>query len=135
MFKNHPGVPRIRQEGYSDNNFSADPISELDIQNIINKMDPSNEYQVEYIPPNARKDNVDICSITFFSDINRCINKGIFPNNLRNAEIIPTFQKNERMDKTNYIDQHAFYLHFQRSVKKFSIIKFTNTSTIFFLNT
>ena len=40
--------------------------------------------------------------MTLVSDINRCITKGIFPGNLKNADITPTFKKDGRMDKTNY---------------------------------
>ena len=101
-FKNHPSVIRIRQEGYFDNNFSFDPISECDIQCIINKNNPSKAHQTGNIPPSVLKDNIDICSMTLVSDINRCISKGIFSGNLKNADITPTFKKNGRMDKTNY---------------------------------
>ena len=101
-FKTHPSVLRIIQEGYLDNNFSLEPISELEIQYIINKIDISKAYQKEDIPPKVLKENADICSVSLFSDINRCINNGIFPNNLKNANIIPTFKKKERMHKTNY---------------------------------
>ena len=36
------------------------------------------------------------------SDINRCIVNGTFPNNLKNADITPTFNKNDRLLKSNY---------------------------------
>ena len=36
------------------------------------------------------------------SDANKCIYNGIFPNNLKHADITPTFKKIERLHKTNY---------------------------------
>ena len=36
------------------------------------------------------------------SDVNRCIEKGIFPKNLKNADITPTFKKGDRLLKSNY---------------------------------
>ena len=50
-FKNHPSVLRIVQEGYSDNNFSFDLISDSDIQNVINTIDSSKADQKGNIPP------------------------------------------------------------------------------------
>ena len=101
-FKNHPSIIRILQEGYSDNNFSFDLISDLDIQNVINKIDSSKAYQKGNIPPQIIKINADICSMTLVYDLNKCINNGVFPDNLKHADITPTFKKNERLRKTNY---------------------------------
>ena len=59
-FKNHPSVLRILQEGYSDNNFSFDLISDSEIQNVINTIDSSKAYQKGNIPPQILKINVDM---------------------------------------------------------------------------
>ena len=79
------------------------------------------------IPPTILKANEDICSIVLTSDINRCIVNGTFPNNLKNADIIPTFKKNDRLLKSNYrpvsilptlskviTDLLAFYQRYQK---------------------
>ena len=58
-FKNHPSILRILQEGYSENKFSFDPISESSIHNAIINMDSSKAYQTDNIPPQILKDNVD----------------------------------------------------------------------------
>ena len=92
-FKNHPSVLRILQEGYSDNNFSFDLISDSDIQNVINTIDSSKAYQKGNIPPQIPKINVDICSMTLVYDINKCINNGLLPDNLIYADITPTLKK------------------------------------------
>ena len=85
-FKNHQSVLRILQEGYSDNNFSFNLISDSDIQNVINKISSSKAYQKGNIPPQILKINVDICSMTLVYDINKCINNGLFPDNLKYAD-------------------------------------------------
>ena len=46
------------KEGYSENNFSLDPISESSIQNVIINMDSCKAYQTDNIPQ-ILKDNVD----------------------------------------------------------------------------
>ena len=101
-FKNHPSILRILQEGYSENKFSFDPISESSIHNVVIKMDSSKAYQTGNIPPQVLKDNVDISTITLSSDFNRCIYNWIFPNNLKHADITPAFKKVERLRKINY---------------------------------
>ena len=86
-FKNHPSKIRILQEGYADNNL------DLDIQNVINKIDSSKAYQKGIISPQIIKINAGICSMTLVYDINKCINNGVFPDNLKHADITPIFKK------------------------------------------
>ena len=101
-YKNHPSIIRIHQEGYSNNNCSFTPISQQDIHDIINNINSSQVYQKENIPLKFLKDNIDICAMTFISDVNKCLKNGIFPDNLKYADITPIFKKDERLDKTNY---------------------------------
>ena len=129
-----PSIIRILQEGYSDNNFSFDLISDLDIQNVINKIDSSKAYQKGNIPPQIIKINADICSMTLVYDINKCINNGVFPDNLKHADITPTFKKTNDFVK-QIINLYASCLHFQRCMKNFFIIKSINTLIIYSRNT
>ena len=101
-FKNHPSILRIFQEGYSENSFSFDFISESSIHSTISSIDSSRAYQRDNIPPQILKENVDICTIVLSSDVNKSIYNGIFPNNLKHADITPTFKKNERLHKINH---------------------------------
>ena len=50
--------------------------------------------------PNA--DNADIFTTILSSDINNCILNGIFPSNLKHADITPIFKKLERLLNINY---------------------------------
>ena len=102
MFNNHLSILRINQEGYSRNSFNFDPISESSIYYIISNIDSAKAYQKDNIPPQILKDNVDICSYVLFSDVNKCMYNGVFPNNLKHADITPTFKKTERLHKNNY---------------------------------
>ena len=92
-YENHPSILRIIQEGYSENTFSFEPISELNILSVFNNINSSKAYQKNNIPPQILKDNVDICTVILSSDINNCIYHSIFPNNLKHADITPTFKK------------------------------------------
>ena len=121
-FKNHPSILRIFQEVYSENGFSFDFISESSIHSIISNI----ECQRDNIPPQILKENVDICTIVLSSDVNKCIYNGIFPNNLKHADIIPTFKRNERLHKINY-RPISILPHFQRFMKNYYTTKFIIT--------
>ena len=102
MFNNHLSILRINQEGHSQNSFNFEPIPESSIYDITSNIDSAKAYQKDNIPPQILKDNVDICSYVLFSDVNKCIYNGAFPNNLKHADITQTFKKTERLHKNNY---------------------------------
>ena len=99
---NHPSILSINELRYAQNNFSFYPISESDIYSVINNIDSSIAYQKNNIPPKVLKDSGDICAIVLSSDMNLCTSKGKFPNNLKNADITPTFKKGDNLQKNNY---------------------------------
>ena len=67
---------------------------------MINIIDSSKAYQKGNIPPKVLKENKDICSIVLYSDISRCIDIGIFPSNLKKADITPS--KCDHQSKCNF---------------------------------
>ena len=69
--------------------------------------------------------------MTFVSNINKCISKGIFPGDLKNDDVTPKFKKDGRMDKTNY---RPISILPTLSKHSLSSNKYINTLTIFFLN-
>ena len=102
MFQNHPSILKIKELGLSNNNLSFISVSELHVSTVINKIDSSKSYQKVNIPPKLLKDSRDISSIVLSSDINKCINKGKFPDNLKKADITPAFKKGDHLLKSNY---------------------------------
>ena len=92
MFKNHPSI--------TANDFGFKPTSDDNIHEIIKNIDSSKAYQKNNIPPIM--ENADICVMIIRSDLNLCIEKGIFPSNLKNADITPIFKKLDRLLKSNY---------------------------------
>ena len=83
MFQNQPTILKIKELGLSNNSFSFISVSELHVSTVINKIDSSKSYQKDNIPRKLLKDSRDISSIVLSSDINKCINKGKFPDNLK----------------------------------------------------
>ena len=69
----------------------------------IIKLNQQKFYQKDNIPTiKILKDNKDICTVLLKTDINRCIIDSIFPINLKNADITPVFNNEDRLLKTNY---------------------------------
>ena len=101
-FKDHPSILNINQKAFTPDTFSFRSVSEVDVGKAIKTLDSSKAYQVNNIPPKLLKDNADICVIAIHNDINRNIVKGCFPVNLKNADITPTFKKDDRLLKINY---------------------------------
>ena len=102
VFKSHPSIIRINQEGFAPNNFSFQYVTENDISLVIKNIDASKSYQKENILPKLLKDNDDICALVIYNDMNQNISKGQFPSNLKHADISPIFKKIERLLKVNY---------------------------------
>ena len=102
MYKNHPSILEIQEEGILRESFSFLPVSETLIHSVISNIDSSKAYQSNNIPSKVLKDNTDIFITVLSSDINNCIFNGIFSSNLKYADITPIFKKLERLLKINY---------------------------------
>ena len=102
MYKYHPNILKIHEEEILQDSFSLLPISETRIHSLISNMDSPKAYQSNNTPPKVLKDNPDIFTTILSSDINNCILNGIFPSNLKYADITPIFKKLERLLKINY---------------------------------
>ena len=89
---NHPSLLNIKATRLEGNNtFSFISISPM-----------KKRYPRFNIPPRLLKNNKDICTDVLHFDVNCCIRNGIFPENLKNADITPTFKKGDRLLKSNY---------------------------------
>ena len=101
--KYHPIIIKLKQSAFYH-------IPESYILKIIQGIDSSKTYQKDNIPPKLPKKNIDICSIILTNidicsiiltnDVCRCIENGTFTDNLKNADIIPTFKKDDRLKFT-----------------------------------
>ena len=82
--------------------FSFQPIELESIIQEILALDTSKASPKDSIPPNIIKDNCDIFSKKLFSDFNFSVTSGIYPDNLKYADVSPAFKKRDQLDKENY---------------------------------
>ena len=102
-FKNHKSVQRIKLanfHSYSTLNFSK--VTESEVRKEILNLSTKKATKNDDIPAKIPKKSVDIYikEITFI--INDCIGKGIFPDDLKLADVSPIFEKEDSFKKENY---------------------------------
>ena len=101
-YKNHPSILKLNAEDFKLAIFEFTHISVSTTREVILNTDTSKAYQIDNIPPKLIRENEDICSFVVSSDVNRCIETGKFPDNLKKADITPSFKKGDRLSKDNY---------------------------------
>ena len=72
------------------------------IMKFINNLDTSKAAQQGDIPTKIIKDNKDLFSYFISASFNNAVNKGVFPNELKQADIKPIYKKESRNEKENY---------------------------------
>ena len=92
-YKDHPSILEINLKHYPKSHFNFEPAAESLILSIIKDLDSTKSYQKGNMPPYILKNNKNIYSSFITADISNCILSGIFPPNLKDADITPTFKK------------------------------------------
>ena len=120
-FKNHKSVQRIKLanfHSYSILNFSK--VTESKVRKEILNLSTKKATKNGDIPAKILKKSVEIYTkeITFI--INDCLEKGIFPDDLKLADVSPMFKKKIVLKK-KVIDRLAYYHTCQKSLKGFFI--------------
>ena len=98
-YQNHPSIKVIRENIGATNNFSFDFINPERMSKIINNLDAT---QQSDIPTKIIKDNKDLFSYFISASFNNAVNKGVFPNELKQADIKPIYKKESRNEKEKY---------------------------------
>ena len=82
--------------------FSFINANETQIEFEINELNSKKAPGVDNIPANIIKESIDILKPTLTKLFNYSVETQQFPNDLKYANVIPLFKKNENIDKTNY---------------------------------
>ena len=102
-FKNHKSVERIKLANfYSYNTLNFSKVTESEVKKEILNLSTKKATKNGDIPAKILKKSVDIYikEITFI--INDCIEKGIFPDDLKLDDVSPIFKKEDGFKKGNY---------------------------------
>ena len=102
-YKDHPSIKKIQENVDASMNFSFEKVSPEYISKIINNLDASKAFQQDDIPTKILKDNSDLYSHFIAANYNNGLeNGGIFPDQLKHADVKPVYKKDSRNDKKNY---------------------------------
>ena len=101
-YKNHPSIKAIRENIDTTKNFSFGLINHECISKIINNLDTSKATLQGDIPTKNIKDNKDLFSYFISASFNNAVNKGIFPDELKHADIKPIHKMESRNEKESY---------------------------------
>ena len=100
-YANHPSIIAIKNLK-NTSMFSFSNVSVADVKKKIRKLDPRKATQNTDIPVRILKQNSDIFGNYICDFFNECVDKGVFPSILKNANITPVFKKGFRGSKDNY---------------------------------
>ena len=100
-YANHPSTIAIKDLN-NTSLFSFSNISVADVKKEIRKLDPRKSTQNTDIPVRILKQSSDIFGNYICDFFNECVDKGVFPSILKNANITPVFKKGFRGSTENY---------------------------------
>ena len=88
-YENHPSITKIRQHTPMDACFSFEQTDLKSVTNEVKNLNESKSTPMESIPAKMLKDISDILCPKIVIDFNSSIKTGIFPQNLKLADITP----------------------------------------------
>ena len=97
-----PIQPEPKRTKSPMNSFQLTEITPDEIVRIITKLNEKKSTQVNDIPTKFLKFANALIAPILSKMYNKCIREGIFPENLKTAQIIPVYKKNSKYDCTNY---------------------------------
>ena len=101
-FESHPSISLIKNKITNENNFKFEPVSLSDIELEIRLLNPKKATTHKNIPPKILKSSSEATVNVLHRLFNETITKGVFPNNLKLADVTPVFKKDDPFDKKNY---------------------------------
>ena len=99
--KKHPSILNIKKRKL-DSIFSFRKTTQEEASNVIQDLNTKKSCQTSDTPTKIIKLNSDIFSNLIYKHFNCCIDKGEFPNDLKHADIVPVYKKNNKCKKENY---------------------------------
>ena len=85
-----------------DSVFLFRKTTQEEVLKVIQNLNAKKSCQTSDTPTKIIKLNSDIFSNLIYKHFNCCIDKGEFPNDLKHADIVPIYKKNNKCEKENY---------------------------------
>lgn len=101
-YKDHPSILKIKEVIPCNSPFSFKPTNIPTVMKEILNLDVTKSCPVDSIPSKIIRENSNIFGPKILIDFNHCIQNGMFPCNLKFADVTPIFKKSDRYCKDNY---------------------------------
>ena len=102
-YHNHPSIITIKQNITDKNKvFSFRKVTKDEISSAIKTLNHKKATLSNDIPTKIIQRFGDIFTDFLYNNFNSCLESGMFPNELKLAEVIPVYKKNDKKDKSNY---------------------------------
>ena len=100
-FESHPSILKIK-EMVTPTLFSFSEITLSEIETELKQLNPKKATTFQNIPPKYLKHSSDVCGPILKTLVNQSIRNNKFPNELKLADITPTFKKDDATLVKNY---------------------------------
>ena len=101
-FESHPSISVIKDKITNGKNFKFEPVTLSDIELEIRILKAIKATTHKNIPPKILKSSSEATVNVLHRLFNETITRGVFPNNLKLADVTPVFKKVDPFDKKNY---------------------------------
>ena len=98
-FKNHHCNKIIKCRKKEEQTFTFNYVSYEEVFNEISKQQTPKTIQQNEIPTKILKENSDVFARYFHENVNFCIQKSIFPSDVKVVDVIPTFKRKSKTSK------------------------------------
>ena len=101
-YDNHPRIITIKQHITDKKVFSFWKVTKDEIPSAIKKLSRKKATLSNDIPTKTIPQFSKIFMDFLYNSFNSCLESGIFPDELKLAEVAPVYKKNDKKDKSNY---------------------------------
>ena len=98
----HPSVIKIKEFYPIDKKFSFRKVTLKEVTQEIHSLVSTKASPIESVPIKIIKNHIEIISPKIKMDFNHAIGNGIFPQNMKLADVTPLFKKEDKHLKSNY---------------------------------
>ena len=101
-FEIHPSILTIKEKLSVNSAFSFKPVDVQCVEKELEQLNPRKADTADNIPSKPLKDTSEACGTVLCNLINQAITNGEFPDELKLADVTPTFKKGDVTSVENY---------------------------------
>ena len=129
-YKDHESVMYVKINLASRDNFHFKHVNPDDVYSVIHSVNADKATGYDMMSPRLVKISAHYLCYPLCRIINLCMDKGVFPDSMKHAEIVPVFKKCEKMEKSKLLAASDIMIswfennNLQANPNKFQLIVF-----------